>query len=201
MFTPFRLQASTQALKDSVVILLAQRALSQCEVTLAICAEDIVHRLSGIMPGFHDGAVFRLVIQIADGFQYIGHSTLKRGRRLHPGRPLAINHVGYHKGMVCRKGTPGFCHECRARQIILFANVRDTIHNGFSILVECVVHGTETARSRAFVIHAKATAHVQGIHRGAKIAQVGIHTRGFRHAGADVGEVRQLGTEVEMHHV
>ena len=75
------------------------------------------------------------------------------------------------------------------------------MHDVVRVLLDAVVHGTEAARARAFVVHAQSAADVEYLDVGAVGAELGVVPRRLAHAELDVLDVGDLRTHVEVHHL
>ncbi|CCJ89762.1 hypothetical protein BN132_1690 [Cronobacter turicensis 564] len=84
------------------------------------------------------------------------------------------------------------------RQTVLFARVADSPDNVVRVFIQAIVDRAVRLRTRPFIIHAEAAAHVEALDIHAKLVQLHIEAGGFAHAGGDIADVRHLGAQVEV---
>ena len=173
-------------------------ALFQRDDIVQIHGLRLAQPVHGIVITFHGRAsiqTFEDVPQILNDARLI---FIWRREGAGTGRLLAVDHVGDQHGVVRGHGATGFGNDIRVWQIQFVTQLPQAMHHVVGVFLHRVIDGAETARARAFVIDAQATADIDGIQWHLQVAQLRVVTCDLTHAALNVADVGDLRTQMTV---
>ena len=109
-----------------------------------------------------------------------------------------IQDIEQQDGVISNGGASGFGDDVRVRDVLGRERFRHGFYHVHAVFIERIVAAGGVVGVGTVVIDSETAAEVEIPHGSAFLNQAGINAAGFEHAGADVADVRDLGTDMVM---